>query len=77
MGKWIKAVSGGRSCIFLQLVLFSLLLSSCAIPVRQLYKVDDSLPIGSIQGDSRGLSLGIDARLFGEYSGTFSARYAF
>ncbi len=52
MGKWIKTFSGRRSSIFLQLILSSLLLSSCAIPVRQLYKVDDSLPIGSIQGDS-------------------------
>ncbi len=52
MGKWIIKVSGRRSSIFLQLILFSLLLSSCAIPVRQLYKVDDSLPIGSIEGDS-------------------------
>ena len=52
MGKWIKAVSGRGSSIFLLLVFFTLLLSSCAIPVRQLYKVDDSLPVGSIQGDS-------------------------
>lgn len=27
-------------------------ITSCAIPVRQAYKVDESLPIGSIQGDS-------------------------
>jgi hypothetical protein len=26
--------------------------TSCAIPVRQAYKVDESLPIGTIQGDS-------------------------
>ena len=52
MWKWIKAVLWTRSSIFLQLMLFSLLLSSCALSVRQLYKVDDSLPIGSIEGDS-------------------------
>ncbi len=33
-------------------VLFLPLVSACAIPVRQAYKVDMSLPIGSIQGDS-------------------------
>ncbi len=33
------------------LILMILLLSSCAIPVRELYKVDQSLPVGSIQGD--------------------------
>ncbi len=52
MRTWIKAVCGRGAYTFLQLILFGLLLSSCAIPVRQLYKVDDSLPIGSIQGDS-------------------------
>ncbi len=52
MGKWIKIVPGRRSSIFLQLIIFSFLLSSCAFPVRQLYKVDDSLPVGSIEGDS-------------------------
>jgi len=52
MRTWIKAVSGRGSSKFLVLVLVSFLLSSCAIPVRQLYKVDNSLPVGSIQGDS-------------------------
>lgn len=34
------------------LILILLFVSACAIPVRQAYKVDESLPIGSIQGDS-------------------------
>ena len=33
-------------------VLMVISLSSCAIPVRQAYKVDESLPIGTVQGDS-------------------------
>jgi hypothetical protein len=52
MRKWIRTVYGRGLNIFFLLALFGLLLSSCAVPVRQLYKVDVSLPIGSIQGDS-------------------------
>lgn len=52
MRKWNSAVSGKRSRILLQWILVGLLSTSCAIPVRQLYKVDSSLPLGSIQGDS-------------------------
>lgn len=33
-------------------VLFLSLVNACAIPVREAFKVDGSLPIGSIQGDS-------------------------
>jgi hypothetical protein len=52
MRKWKKSVSAWRFGIFPYLILISLLLSSCALPVRQLYKVDGSLPVGSTQGDS-------------------------
>ncbi len=52
MRTWIKTVSARCFSAFLYLTLITLLLSSCAVPVRQLYKVDDSLPVGSIQGDS-------------------------
>ena len=45
--KWISR----RSAIFLSLILIFSLISSCALPVRQAYKVDESLPIGTIQGD--------------------------
>ncbi len=36
----------------LLLILIFPLVNACALPVRQAYKVDQSLPIGSIQGDS-------------------------
>jgi len=52
MRKWKKQVSAGRFRIFPCLILISLLLSSCAVPVRQVYKVDVSSPVGSTQGDS-------------------------
>ncbi len=38
----------GRRALFFFL---PLIITACAFPVRQLYKVDDSLPIASIQGD--------------------------
>ena len=38
-----------RSVVLFLILTFA---TSCAIPVRQAYKVDESLPIGSIQGDS-------------------------
>jgi hypothetical protein len=41
--------SGIALGVFFVLMVTSL--SSCAIPVRQAFKVDESLPIGSIQGD--------------------------
>ncbi len=38
--------------IWFMVVLFLSLVSACSVPVREAYKVDESLPIGSIQGDS-------------------------
>jgi hypothetical protein len=34
------------------LILLLLFVTACSLPVRQAFKVDESLPIGSIQGDS-------------------------
>ena len=47
-----KRMIWGRGGFFLFLILASLLVTACAVPVRQAYKVDESLPIGSFQGDS-------------------------
>ena len=41
--RWI-----GWGVLFILMMLF---LYSCAIPVRQVYKVDGSVPVGSIRGD--------------------------
>jgi hypothetical protein len=41
-----------RKSNFLFLIFSLMLVNACALPVRQAYKVDESLPIGSIQGDS-------------------------
>ena len=41
-----------RKRIFLFLIFSLMLVNACALPVRQAYRVDQSLPIGSIQGDS-------------------------
>lgn len=45
----LKAPGIARGILLILLVLF---LSSCATPVRQAYKVDQSLSIGTVQGDS-------------------------
>ncbi len=42
----------GRRGSFFSLILVFLLVTACAFPVRQAFKVDESLPIGSIRGDS-------------------------
>ncbi len=47
---WKRIFWFRRSILLLILILS--LGTACAIPVRQAYKVDESLPIGSIQGDS-------------------------
>jgi len=41
-----------RRLIFFSLILLFSLIASCALPVREAYRVDQSLPIGSLQGDS-------------------------
>ena len=46
--KWIPP----RRAIFISLILIFSFITSCALPVRQAYKVDQSLPIGKQQGDS-------------------------
>ncbi|MDH4265859.1 MAG: hypothetical protein OEW45_09505 [Deltaproteobacteria bacterium] len=46
--RWISR----RRAIFLSFILVFSLITSCALPVRQAYKVDQSLPLGTIQGDS-------------------------
>ena len=47
---WRLIFRARRSALFFILILP--VATSCAIPVRQAYKVDESLPIGSIRGDS-------------------------
>ena len=46
--RWIPR----RRAIFFPLILVFFLSTSCALPVRQAYKIDQSLPIGTIRGDS-------------------------
>lgn len=41
-----------RRLIFFSLILLFSFIASCALPVREAYKVDQSLPIGTPQGDS-------------------------
>jgi len=41
-----------RRLIFFSLILLFSFLASCAQPVREAYRVDQSLPIGTLQGDS-------------------------
>lgn len=41
-----------RRLIFFSLILVFSFLASCAQPVREAYRVDQSLPIGTLQGDS-------------------------
>ena len=41
-----------RKLISFSLILLFSFLASCALPVREVYKVDQSLPIGTLQGDS-------------------------
>lgn len=45
--KWILGVKS-----YLLLMLILLLVMGCAVPVREAFKVDQSRPVGSIQGDS-------------------------
>jgi hypothetical protein len=49
-GDW-RWVSRRGAIVITSIFVFSLI-TSCALPVRQAYKVDQSLPIGTIQGDS-------------------------
>jgi hypothetical protein len=41
-----------RRLIFISLILLFSFLASCALPVREAYRIDQSLPIGTLQGDS-------------------------
>lgn len=51
VGSWKRIFWLRRSFLFLILLILPLV-TACAIPIRQVFKVDESLPSGSIQGDS-------------------------
>lgn len=49
VGSWKRIFWLRRSVVLFLILPF---VTACALPVRQAFKVDESLPIGSIQGDS-------------------------
>lgn len=51
MNRWLKRFLGNRCWGFFFLIFINLLLYSCAFPVRQAYKVDNSVPMGRIEGE--------------------------
>jgi len=50
IGEWMWGFR--RRLIFISLILLFSFLASCALPVREAYRIDQSLPIGTLQGDS-------------------------